>query len=73
MCFTQPYFNLLSKAFSETSAITDIHPNISPALGYAPLIPPNPEDTKTTPYNESFLRYFLAAFNNVNVVPCTIP
>jgi len=53
--------------------MTEIHPKISPAFGYAPLIPPKPDDTNTTPFRVSLPKYFLVAFKSVKVVPCTIP
>ncbi len=41
---THPCLYRLYNAVASTSAITEIHPQIMPALPCAPLIPPSPED-----------------------------
>ena len=55
--------------------MTDTTPEMFPALGWAPDMPPSPEETKSMPRAEVRppVNCLRAAFITVMVVPCTIP
>ena len=60
---------------SSTSAVTETQPAMSAALGWAPLMPPRPEVTKSRPFRTSGLspNFMRPAFSTVLNVPCTMP